>query len=72
VIVGLGGVAGHSHKYFSKGDVGYLGRAAVIQNLSAITAACLLTYKETYVKVGGLDEENLAVAFNDVDFCLKI
>ena len=72
VIVGLGGVAGHSHKYLPKGDPGYFGRAAVIQNLSAVTAACLLTYKETYIKVGGLDAKNLAVAFNDVDFCLKI
>lgn len=72
VIVGLGGVAGHSHKYLPKGDPGYFGRAAVIQNLSAVTAACLLTYKETYIKVGGLDAENLPVAFNDVDFCLKI
>lgn len=72
VIVGLGGVAGHSHKYLARHHVGYFGRIALIQNLSAVTAACLVMRKETYLAVGGLDAENLSIAFNDVDFCLRI
>jgi glycosyltransferase involved in cell wall biosynthesis len=72
VIVGLGGVAGHSHKYMLRQHLGYFGRIALIQNLSAVTAACLVTRKETYLAVGGLDADNLPVAFNDVDFCLRI
>ncbi|EDN71029.1 glycosyl transferase, group 2 family protein [Beggiatoa sp. PS] len=72
VIVGLGGVAGHSHKYLARHHLGYFGRIALIQNLSAVTAACLVMRKEIYLAVGGLDAENLAVAFNDVDFCLRI
>lgn len=71
VIVGLGGVAGHSHKYFAKENPGYMARASIAQNLSACTAACLLIRKDVYEEVGGLDE-GYAVAFNDVDFCMKI
>jgi GT2 family glycosyltransferase len=71
VIVGLGGVAGHSHKYLRKGDVGYFGRAVSLQVLSCVTAAALLIKRSTYCSVGGLDEE-LKVAFNDVDFCLRV
>lgn len=65
------GVAGHAHKYLPRGEYGYFGRAVLIQNYSAVTAACLLMRKEVFLEVGGLDE-NLAVAFNDVDFCLRI
>jgi GT2 family glycosyltransferase len=72
VILGLGGVAGHSHKYADADDDGYLMRLKVVQNLSAVTAACLLVKKEIYEAVGGLDEDNLKIAFNDVDFCLKV
>jgi len=72
VIVGLGGIAGHSHKYLPRHHVGYFGRIALIQNLSAVTAACMVLRKETYLAVNGLDGENLSVAFNDVDFCLRI
>ncbi len=71
VIVGLGGVAGHSHKMFDRKDPGYMARAVIIQNLSACTAACLLVRRDVYNMVGGLDE-GYAVAFNDVDFCMKI
>ncbi|MGN1320794.1 MAG: glycosyltransferase family 2 protein, partial [Acutalibacteraceae bacterium] len=71
VIVGLGGVAGHSHKYFDRTDPGYMARASIAQNLSACTAACLLVRKDVYNEVGGLDE-GYAVAFNDVDFCMSI
>ncbi len=71
VIVGLGGVAGHSHKGFARDNPGYMARAAIVQNLSACTAACLMIRKDVYDEVGGLDE-GYAVAFNDIDFCMKI
>jgi len=72
VIVGLGGVAGHSHKYFPRESSGYFHRLKVIQNLSAVTAACLVVRKSVYEQVGGLEEDGLRIAFNDVDFCLKV
>lgn len=72
VILGVGGVAGHSHKYFPHDHPGYFSRLKLTQNLSAVTAACLLVKKSIYEAVGGLDETNLRVAFNDVDFCLKV
>jgi len=72
VIIGLGGVAGHSHKSFQRDALGYFGRAQLIQSLSAVTAACLVVSKEIYSAVGGLNEKELTVAFNDVDFCLKV
>jgi GT2 family glycosyltransferase len=72
VITGLGGVAGHSHKYLNKGSPGYFYRAQLIQTLSVVTAACLVVKKSIYQDVGGLDETNLKVAFNDVDFCLRV
>lgn len=71
VIIGLGGVAGHSHKYIPRGHPGYFHRAVLHQSLSAVTAACLLIRREVYEQVSGLDE-SLAVAFNDVDFCLRV
>jgi O-antigen biosynthesis protein len=72
VIVGLGGVAGHSHKHYLRHDVGYFHRLILVQNLSAVTAACLVIRKTIFEEVGGLEDENLKVAFNDVDFCLKV
>lgn len=72
VILGIGGVANHSHKHFPKSSSGYFARLMTVQNYSAVTAACLLVKKEIYEKVGGLNEEHLPVAFNDVDFCLKV
>lgn len=72
VILGLGGVAGHSHKHADRNTPGYAYRLRVSQNLSAVTAACLLVRKDIYEEVGGLDETHLKVAFNDVDFCLKV
>jgi GT2 family glycosyltransferase len=72
VIVGIGGVAGHAHKCFRKNNVGYFNRASIIQNFSAVTAACLMIKKTVYDEVAGLNEENLKIAFNDVDFCLRV
>lgn len=71
VILGVGGIAGHSHKYWHKGDPGYFGRAVCLQALSAVTAACLMIRRDVYQRVGGLDEQ-MKVAFNDVDFCLRV
>lgn len=71
VIVGIGGVAGHSHKYYDRDDDGYFGRLKVVQNMSAVTAACLMIEKRKFAEVGGLDE-GYQVAFNDVDFCMKL
>ena len=71
VITGLGGYAGHSHKYKKRGGSGYLFRAATVQDFSAVTGACLLVKTSVWDEVGGLDK-NFAVAFNDVDFCLRV
>lgn len=76
VIIGIGGdpemaVAGHSHKYFKRGEYGYASRLCLAQNLSAVTAACVMIRSEVFKKVNGLDK-SYAVAFNDVDLCLKI
>lgn len=71
VLIGLGGIAGHMHHMMKRGHFGYFGRAVAAQNLSAVTAACLVIRKSIYDEVGGLDE-GLAVAFNDVDFCLRV
>lgn len=72
VICSIGGVAGHSHKHFPRSHLGYFSRLILVQTLSAVTAACLLVRKSIFVEVVGLDENNLKVAFNDVDFCLKV
>lgn len=71
VVLGLGGVASHMHYKIRRGAFGYFGRAMATQNLSVVTAACLVIRKAIYDEVGGLDEE-LAVAFNDVDFCIRV
>ncbi|KXS55224.1 MAG: family 2 glycosyl transferase [Marinobacter sp. T13-3] len=71
-VLGPGGCACHLHGVIEADDPGYMNRAVLPQELSAVTAACLLTYRSLYQELGGLDEENLAVAFNDVDFCLRI
>lgn len=72
VIVGLGGVAGHSHKHFPQDAPGYFYRLNVVQNVSAVTAACMLVRRAVYEEVGGLNDKELTIAFNDVDFCLKV
>lgn len=72
IIIGLGGVAGHAHKHFPRNHPGYFGRGQLIQTLTAVTAACMVVRKSIYEEVGGLDDVNLSVAFNDVDFCLRV
>ena len=72
VIVGLGGVAGHAHKHLPRSAPGYNCRPHVIQNFSAVTAACLVMRRELFLEIGGLNETSLAIAFNDVEFCLRL
>lgn len=71
VILGIGGIAGHSHKYYHRGDYGYMSRLSLAQNLTAVTAASMMMRRDVFEEVGGFDE-TLAVAFNDVDLCMKI
>ncbi|MBL1223882.1 glycosyltransferase family 2 protein [Enterococcus sp. BWR-S5] len=71
VVVGLGGVAGHSFTNFKPTENGYFNRIIVTQNYSAVTAACMMVQAQLFNEVNGFSEE-LAVAFNDIDFCLKI
>lgn len=71
VIIGMGGIAGHPLSRHPADDCGYFARGIIQQNLNAVTAACMLTKKEVYEKVNGF-EEKLAVAFNDIDLCLKV
>lgn len=72
VIMGLWGLAGHAHKNYLKYERGHQSRLQAVHNLSAVTAACLLVRKSVFEEVGGLEEYHLTVAFNDVDFCLKV
>jgi len=73
VILGMSSVADHPfNATLAMTDPGYMNRAQVDQNYSAVTAACLLVRKTVYEQVGGMDEEDLKVLFNDVDLCLKI
>ena len=71
VIIGILDVAGHSHKGFSRNSCGYINRLCVVQNLSAVTGACLMVRKEVFKEAGGFDE-NFILAYGDVDLCLKI
>jgi len=72
VVLGLGGVAGHPYKEFPRGDQGQKNRLRLVQNYSAVTAACLVIRKDRYLEVGGLNEKELPIAFNDVDLCCKL
>jgi GT2 family glycosyltransferase len=71
LILGIAGFAGYAHRRLPAGETGYAHRAVVHQAFSALTAACLVVRRSLYNEVGGFDEE-LAVAFNDVDFCLRL
>jgi GT2 family glycosyltransferase len=72
VAVGIGGLAGHPHLGMPRGTAGYFGRAACAQDWSAVTAACLVTRREVFLAVGGFDEKNFGIAFNDVDLGLRL
>ena len=71
VILGIGGVADHAHKNFPREAKGYMMRCWIQQNLSAVTAACLMTKRSVFEEVGGQDEESFKVALNDVHLCMK-
>lgn len=72
LFIGIGGTGGVNHKGHDRGDGGDLFRLCIAQNMSAVTGAALMVKKELYETMGGIDEENFAVAFNDVDFCLRL
>jgi len=72
VVLGLGGVAGHAYRKFPANHTGSRFRLHLLQNYGAVTAACLVVRKELFDEVDGLNEKNLPVAFNDVDFCMRI
>jgi glycosyltransferase involved in cell wall biosynthesis len=72
IVIGIDGGAGHPFKYFPSGDKGYFMRLDLAHNVSAVTAALLMVERNKYLQVGGFDETELAVAYNDVDFCLKL
>jgi GT2 family glycosyltransferase len=71
VIVGLGGYAGHSHKYALRGKSGYMFRQACVQELSAVTGACMMVKRRVFEEAGGFDDW-FSVAYNDVDLCLRL
>jgi len=73
VVLGLGtsGIAAHAYAYRPRGYSGQIGRALLAQTLSAVTAACLVVRRAVYEEAGGFDEQ-LAIAYNDVDLCLRI
>lgn len=71
VVVGIGGVAGHVNVNIAENEEGYFSRANVINNFSAVTAACLMIKRSIFEKIDGLDEK-LQVAFNDIDLCMKV
>lgn len=72
VILGIGGVAGHSHKFLDNRANGYFSRPHLTQDISAVTGACLMVKKVLYEDLEGLEERYLSVAFNDVDFCIRL
>ncbi|MBB2962405.1 glycosyltransferase family 2 protein [Methylobacterium sp. R2-1] len=72
IVLGIGGIAGHSHLGLPDREPGYFARMVLSQEVSAVTGACLATRAQVFSEVGGFDAVGLAVAFNDVDLCLKI
>jgi O-antigen biosynthesis protein len=72
VVLGVSGVAGHAHKNSPRSYPGYFCRASLISSFSAVTAACLIVRKSIYNEVSGLNETDLTVAFNDIDFCIRV
>jgi len=72
VVIGMGGAAGHAHRFLPSEEIGYFGRSHAAHRVSAVTAACLVVSKDKFLSVGGFDEKALAIAFNDVDLCLRL
>ena len=72
VLLGIGGIAGHAHKYLAADEEGYQLRLQLAHNLSAVTAAALVVRKAVFEEVGGFDAINFAVNYNDVDICLRL
>jgi glycosyltransferase involved in cell wall biosynthesis len=72
VVLGLGGIAGHAFHRLPRSAPGFAGRAIIGQELSAVTAACMVMRRDVYELAGGFEEGHLKVAFNDVDFCLRV
>lgn len=72
VAIGIGNAAGHAHRFILPDEEGYFRRHALPQFVSAVTGACLVVRRDRFLAVGGLDEENFPVAFNDVDLCLRL
>jgi len=71
VVTGIGGVAGHSHKYADAATGGYFNMLRTTNNYSAVTGACMMVRRDVFERASGFDER-LAIAFNDVDFCLRL
>lgn len=72
IVLGIHGIVGHAHRFLPNNQLGYCGRAGLIQSFSAVTGACLVVRKALYEAVGGLNEVELQVACNDIDFCLRL
>ena len=72
VVAGMVGAAGHPHKFFPDNHIGYHGRLHMAYNVSAVTGAMMMIKTSKFKDVGGFDEDNLAVAYNDIDLCLKL
>lgn len=72
VVIGVGNAAGHAHRFIRPAEEGYFHRHNLPQFTSAVTAACLVVDRDKFIAVGGLNERDFAVAFNDVDLCLRL
>jgi GT2 family glycosyltransferase len=71
VVIGVGGIAGHSHRHQPRSTGGYANSVALVTNYSAVTAACMMVRRELFDSVGGFDE-SFSIAYNDVDLCLRL
>ncbi len=71
-VIFVKGLAGHAHRCLPNGEAGYFGRGVAVQNFSAVTAACMVMRRDIYLELGGMNEDELSVAYNDVDLCLKL